>query len=96
MLQHKELQRENSIVTKENYVATKNGRAIRQVKISWSQKKISMLQQIVQLATKIKEGNMSGHFQSFSQHKVQIQHCKATRLCHDIEILYCDNNNMQL
>ena len=31
--------------------------------------KISMLQQIVQLVTKIKEGNMSRHFQGLSRHK---------------------------
>ena len=35
--------------------------------------KISMLQQIVQLATKIMERNMSRHFQSLLRHKVQIQ-----------------------
>ena len=32
--------------------------------------KILMLQQTVQLATKIKEGNMSRHFQGLSRHRV--------------------------
>ena len=32
--------------------------------------KISMLQQTVQLTTKIKEGNMSRHFQGLSRHRV--------------------------
>ena len=34
--------------------------------------KISILQQTVQLATKIKEGNMLPHFQGLSRHRVQI------------------------
>ena len=55
-----------------------------------------MLQQTVQLATKIKEGNMSRHFQGLSRHRVQIQYYKTTRLCCDIENIYRDNNNMQL
>ena len=43
------------------------------------------VQQTVHLGTKIKEGN-----------KVQIQQCKTTRICHDIEVLCRDNNYMQL
>ena len=58
--------------------------------------KISMLQQTVQLAIKIKEGNMLQHFSSLSRHKVHIPQCKTTRLCHDKEVLCHDNNNMQL
>ena len=34
--------------------------------------KISMFQQTVQLATKIKEGNMLRHFKGLSRHRVQI------------------------
>ena len=62
MLRHKELKRE------ENYVATENGRAIRQVKASWSRQMFFffVLRQTVQPMTKIKEGNMSQHFQSMS------------------------------
>ena len=58
--------------------------------------KISMLQQVVQLATKISKGNMSGRFQGLSRHRVQIQQYKTTRLCCDIENVCRDNNNRQL
>ena len=58
--------------------------------------KISMLQQTAQLATKIKEGGLSRQLQSLSQHKVQSQQCKTTRLCHDKEKVCCENRLQQL
>ena len=69
---------------------------MRQVKTSLFVTNISMLQQTVQIATKIKEGNMSRHFQGLSRHRVQIKQYKITRLCRNIENACHDNNNMQL
>ena len=87
MSQHKEMKREERCRNKRKLCHDRKWHSNETSQDKLVVTKVFYVATNSQRMTKIKEGNMLQHFQSMLRHKVQSQHCKATRVCRDRKVL---------